>query len=117
MPRADLRSAGRNDVVAASAARTTSGDSGVISNYGGVSQMVVQLDITAASGVSPPLDVVIEDTVDGTNYNTLASFTQATAANRQVQRITTVFTDTLRVRWTVGGAAPSFTFSVTIYGE
>ncbi len=38
----------------------------------------MQLDVTAASGTLPTLDVVVQDTVDGTNWNTIATFTQAT---------------------------------------
>lgn len=76
-----------------------------------------QLEVTAASGTVPTLDVVIEDSLDGSTWNTIGSFTQATATARQVINITTPFSDTLRVRWTVGGTTPSFTFSVVLYTE
>lgn len=101
----------------ASAARTSSSDSGTLAGFGDWSKMRAQLDVTAVSGVSPTLDVVIEDTHDGTNWNTVATFTQKTAAGRQVLDITGLFTDRLRVRWTIGGTTPSFTFSVLIYGK
>lgn len=105
------------DTVVASAARTASGDSGLQSGYGGASTLRAQLEVTAVAGTAPTLDVVIEDTLDGTNWNTVATFTQATAAARQVVTVTSVFADRLRVRWTVGGATPSFTFSVIVASQ
>lgn len=106
---------GATELVVTSAARTTSGSSTPTSGWGVVSQLRVQLEATAASGTTPTLDVVVEDTVDGTNYNTIATFTQLTAAGRQVVNVTTPFADTLRVRWTVAGTTPSFTFSVLVH--
>lgn len=104
-------------MVVASAARTTGGDTGALTGYGHASKLRAQLNVTAASGTAPTLDVVVEDTVDGTNYNVIATFTQRTAAGRQVVDVTTPFTQTLRVRWTVAGTTPSFTFDVQIYSE
>lgn len=103
--------------VVASAARTASGDSGDLDGYGAASTLRAQLDVTAAAGTSPTLDVVIEDTLDGVNWNTVATFTQKTAAGRQVTDITTPFAETLRVRWTVGGTTPSFTFAVDFHAQ
>lgn len=108
---------GQTDVVLPSAARTTSGDTGALPLHGSTVTLRCQLHVTAAAGTGPALDVVIEDTLDGENYNTLGTFTQATAATRQVINITSPFTDRLRVRWTVAGTSPSFTFSVSIYSE
>lgn len=96
----------------ASAARTATGNSQTISGLGPAKTLRVQLDVTAASGTSPTLDVVIEDTLDGTNFNTIGTFTQKTAAGRQVVDITSPFADRIRVRYTIGGTGPSFTFSV-----
>lgn len=95
----------------ASSARTTSGDSGVLGGFGPSKTVRAQLDVTAVSG-TPTLDVVIEDTVDGTNWNVVGTFAQKTATGREVIDITTPFTDRLRVRWTIAGTTPSFTFSV-----
>lgn len=117
MPLSGLRSAGQRETLVASAARTTSSDSGALDGYGPAVRAVVQLDVTAASGTSPTLDVVVEDTVDGTNYNTVATFAQKVAAGREAVRVTTPFSDTLRVRWTIAGTTPSFTFSVKAYFE
>lgn len=105
------------DTLVASAARTASGDSGTLDGWGVPSTLRIQLDVTAAAGTGPTLDVVIEDTLDGINWNTVATFAQKTAAGREVLNVTAPFSDRLRVRWTVGGTAPSFTFSVTAYSE
>lgn len=103
--------------VVSSAARTTSGDSGTLTGYGGASTLRVQLDVTAASGVSPTLDVLVEDTLDGTNWNKIGSFGKKEAAGREVIDVTTPFTERLRVRWTIGGTTPSFTFSVVAVSQ
>lgn len=117
MPRRDLPAPGTTDEVVPSAARTASGDSGVLSGWGAASKLRAQLNVTAASGTSPTLDVVLEDTLDGANFNTIATFTQRVAAGRQVVDVTGLFTENLRVRWTIGGTTPSFTFAVNIYSE
>ncbi|MFF1348506.1 hypothetical protein ACFVZJ_21425 [Streptomyces sp. NPDC058322] len=101
----------------ASAARTTSSNSGVLPGFGDWSRMRAQLTVSAVSGTTPTLDVVLEDSLDGTNWNVIGSFTQATAAAVQAIDITGLFTDRLRVRWTVGGTTPSFTFAVVLYGK
>lgn len=101
----------------ASGARATSANSGVLSGFGDWSKFRAQLNVTAASGTSPTLDVVIEDSFDGTTWNQVATFTQKTAAGVQAVDVTGLFTDQLRVRWTVGGTTPSFTFDVKFYGR
>lgn len=101
----------------ASAARTASGSTAAIAGFGDRTTLRAQVDVTAAAGTTPTLDVVIEDTLDGTNWNVVGTFTQKTAAGREVINITAPFADRLRVRWTVAGTTPSFTFSVLGYVE
>ncbi len=117
MPRTDIQSVGLLETLVASAARTASGDTGTLTGWGTATNIRAQLDVTAASGTSPTLNAVIEDTLDGSNWNTVGTFAQRTAAGREVINITTPFSDRLRVRWTVGGTTPSFTFSVVAYSE
>ena len=100
-----------------SAARTTTGASAAISGFAAAKLLVLQLEVTAASGTLPTLDVIVEDTVDGTNYNTIATFAQKIAAAREVIRLTTAFTNTLRVSYTIGGTTPSFTFNVITWAD
>ncbi len=92
-------------------ARTTNGNSGNVQTYGGEA-IRAQLNVTAASGTAPTLNVLIEDTLDGLNYNTIGTFAQKAAAGREVINVTVPFSETLRVSWTVAGTNPSFTFSV-----
>lgn len=102
----------------ASAARTVDGDSGPLNGYGIASTLRAQLNVTAASGTSPTLNVVIEDSVDGgATWNVIGTFAQRVAAGREVVNITSPFTGMLRVRWTVGGTTPSFTFAVDWFAE
>jgi hypothetical protein len=95
-----------------SLARTTNGSGGDVRTPGGES-VRAQLNVTAASGTSPMLNVLVEDTLDGgINYNTIGTFAQKTAAGREVINITNPFSETLRVSWSIAGTNPSFTFSV-----
>lgn len=102
---------------ATSAARTASGDSGARTGFEHASTLRAQLNVTAASGTSPTLDVVLEDTLDGTNWNVVGTFAQKVGPGREVINVTAPFTDRLRARWTLGGTTPSFTFTVDVYSE
>lgn len=117
MPRTDYGWTGQTEEVVASAARTTSGNSDVLGGYGPPKTIRAQLDVTAVAGVAPTLDVVVEDTLDGTNFNIVGTFAQKVATGREVINITTPFAERLRVRWTIGGTSPSFTFSVAWAAE
>ena len=117
MPRTDLASSGQLETVVASAARTTSGNSGVLSGWGNAQTLRAQLNVSAASGTTPSLTVLVEDTLDGTTFNTVGTFAAKTAAGREVINVTTPFADRLRITWTITGTTPSFTFDVVIYSE
>lgn len=117
MPRTDFAAPGLTENLVASAARTASGDSGALKGWGSAKSVRAQLNVTAAAGTTPTLDVVIEDTVDGTNWNAVGTFAQKVATGREVINITGLFGETLRVRWTVAGTTPSFTFAVDCYSE
>jgi hypothetical protein len=118
MPQTNRGSSGQTDNLVASAARTTSNNSGALgAGWGAVSALRAQLNVTAASGTTPTLDVVIEDSLDGTNWNTVGTFAQKTTTGREVVNVTGLFSDQVRVRWTVGGTTPSFTFAVDAYTE
>lgn len=102
------------DTLVVSAARTTSSQTGSLTGYGACRKLRVILDVTAASGTTPTLNVVVEDLVDppGAKWATIGTFVQKTAAGFEVINITTPFADNLRIRWTVAGTTPSFTFKV-----
>ena len=97
----------------ASGARTTSGAGSTVGQVGNVKTIRAQLAVTARSGTTPTLDVVIQDTLDGTNWNTIGTFAQKTATGTEVINITIPFSNRIRVSYTVGGVTPSFTFSVS----
>jgi len=100
----------------ASAARTETVTGTAVKGLSAARLLVMQLNVTAASGTLPTLDVVVQDTV-GTNWNTIATFTQATGVTREVIRLTTAFTDQLRVVGTIAGTTPSFTFAVLTWAD
>jgi hypothetical protein len=82
-----------------------------ISDY---DKFVATLDVTAVSGTSPTLDVIIEESADGNLWTTLASFTQKTVVGTEVIRVTNPFHNKLRVKHTVGGTTPSFTAEMKV---
>jgi hypothetical protein len=97
----------------ASAARTSTGNSSVISvaTGGGLSGLIA---VTAASGTNPTLDVTLEESYDnGTTWQ------QVWAAPR-ITGISTVAIPPMltaglrRWVWTVAGTTPSFTFAITV---
>lgn len=70
------------------------------------------ISVTAVSGTNPTLDVIIQDSPDGTLWYTLTTFTQATAATTEVKRVTQIGRY-VRANMIVGGtASPTVTFSL-----
>lgn len=101
--------------IVASAARTTSDNSGVIGLFDRGEVVSLLIDVTAASGTGPTLDLEVEWSQDGGTTFAKAdppdSFAQITA----VKKVTEQFQakgDMYRVVWTIGGTGPSFTFSI-----
>lgn len=112
-----VKTLGKSGTVLASAARTASTNSDDITVAIGA-RLGVFLDVTAASGVSPTLDVVVKakDPASG-KYFTIGTFTQATGVTSEALWIgggadVEFTTDTFRVETTIAGTTPSFTFSV-----
>lgn len=70
----------------------------------------LKLDVTAASGTSPTLDVDVETSRDGSTWYTSGSFTQATAVGGEEKLF--MLDRFVRAKATIGGTTPSFTFSV-----
>jgi hypothetical protein len=98
--------------LATSAARTTSGNGSAIST-GLEAAQVAKLDVTAASGTTPSLTVVIEESANGsTGWATKASFTARTTTGSQIIALPRLNHAFLRATWTISGTTPSFTFSV-----
>ena len=97
--------------LAASAARTADGTGdGVDASASLVA--VAELEVTAASGTSPTLDVKVVG-VDGEKTVELGKFAQQTAAGSGRIAVPLPYPQA-RAEWTIGGTTPSFTFSVKI---
>lgn len=115
----------RNIELLASGARTATGTGSAVCGFGKYEKFVFQLDVTAASGTTPTLDVVVQHSIDGgTNWYTVATFTQKTAAGEELKTESEVesgtaeaYGDCFRVSYTIGGTTPSFTFSVRCYAQ
>lgn len=128
----------------ASAARTTSGNSGAITFADAkFDDLIIEVDVSAASGTTPTLDIYVQQTLDGTNYVDVAHLTQITAVLTNKARLVVKrgnFTDGVkegvgdatvaagalglallttngRIKWVIGGTTPSFTFSVMSYAD
>lgn len=73
------------------------------------------LNITAASGTSPTLDLTIKVYDETTNaWYTLATFTQKTGAGVDIGFVDTGLGENVALYYVVGGTAtPKFTFSLT----
>jgi len=126
-------------VLANNSAQTTAFTGNAFS-LGGATSMFLVLDVTAASGTSPTLDVKVQTTEDGTSWCDFAAFGQATAVSRQIVRVVTIVvpntaqvtcTDATLAAATVhqgplgrsirikhlapGGTTPSFTYTVKVW--
>lgn len=107
----------------ASGAETASTTSGATDSGGG--NALVTVSVTAASGTTPTLTVVIEGSVDGTNWVTVGTvgangYSVGTTDSAPSNFTTTATTRAvlpavqfLRSRSVIGGTTPSFTYSVT----
>jgi hypothetical protein len=74
--------------------------------------MAFQVGVTVVSGTNPTLDVVVQETFDGTNYYDIYHFPRITAIGQyRSPQIRTTGSGIRYVR-TVGGTTPSFTNSV-----
>ena len=107
------------DTLLESAARTASGASDQYDALA-VAAIVVEINVTAVSGTSPTLDVDLEDSFDGTTWNKVADVNAAdiTAIGVTVKRLNLVDTPAtgrLRIKYTVGGTNPSFTFTAKVH--
>lgn len=77
--------------------------------------LILLVDVTAASGTSPTLDLTVEYLLDGATTFAKAdpadAFTQITAAGVVVKSFVLKGT-AYRIAWAITGTTPSFTFSI-----
>lgn len=96
-----------------SAARTATFTSDTY-EMGGLSTLRLLLDVTAASGTTPTLDVVVETSHDGVNnWRSLLTFEQKTTTGQSERQAVAGSDRFVRAVCTIGGTTPSFTFSLT----
>jgi hypothetical protein len=101
-----------------SAARTTSGNSGALRVFS--DRLQVFVDVTAATGTTPSMQLTIEWSHDGTTWFPAATpDTLGAAIIAATKRVHTVDAKGpyARVVWAVTGTTPSFTFAVHLYGQ
>lgn len=106
----------------ASGAQTASGNSAAL-DASGVTAVEVDVNITAVSGTTPSATFVVErQGADGVWY-VVATSPAITAAGTWTTSIgpgcsvAHELTDSIRLRWTITGTTPSFTFSASITGR
>lgn len=103
------------ETLAASAAKTTTGQTATLSGWGATDRVLLQVNVTAVSGTTPSMTLTIEDSLDGTNWRpAVVSSAAITATGTYFMNIATGtnFADRIRLKWTITGTTPSFTFSV-----
>ena len=102
-------------ILEALAARTATGNSASLDNSASSAAGAgLYLQVTAASGSSPTLDIVVQHSADDSTFTTLATFTQATAIGAERKTASGTVNRYLRVAATVGGSSPSFTYTVAV---
>ena len=106
----------------ASSAETANGNSGDlgVSNY---TELAVDINITVVSGTTPTCQFFV-DRKDANNvYNPLwqsSSFTATGSVSTSIGAglaYAQSLGATVKLRWVIGGASPSFAFSISIQGK
>ncbi len=97
-----------------SAARTTSGQQEIpFANDNG--NVTVCVNVTAAGGTTPTLNLSLEESADGTTWFPVVAGAQLTAAGQQRLAIVPgthgATHRRIRLRWVIAGTSPTFTFT------
>lgn len=100
----------RTDQSAVTMTATTTGSGHLCERY---TEAQIHVDVTAASGTTPTLDVAIQSSPDDSIWATHTSFTQITTTGTAVQKITNIG-QYMRLKYTIGGSSPSFTLTSKI---
>jgi len=113
---------GANVYARASAAATTNGNSGDLP-VDSFSELALDINISAVSGTTPTIQFFVDRKGNdgiyyviytGSSINSTQSITTSFGAG-MTQSVS--FGTTVRLRWTIGGTTPSFTFSASIIGK
>jgi hypothetical protein len=77
-------------------------------------QAIILLNVTAVTGNTPTMDLLVQHSLDNITWITSATFTQATTTGTELKTVATPFGSRMRLSYTIGGVAdPDFTFTVT----
>lgn len=115
MPRRRAYPAAAQAYLAASAARTTTGNGTAVTGWSrSAGAAVVKLDVTAASGTTPSLTVTVQDSPDGSTWTTRDTFAAKTTTGNETRSLPGGLAPNVRASWTITGTTPSFTFSVQV---
>ena len=101
---------GITDVTSAAITSTSTG-AAVNNNLGNAFQVTVP--VTAVSGTTPTLDFRIEESFDGTNWQTLYELERISTAGIYNTPVLRASGKQVRYVRTIGGTSPSFTMSAT----
>jgi hypothetical protein len=105
----------QNSTFLSLAAQTTTVNSSAV-DVTGFQEMTAFINVTAASGTSPTLDVKfqVQDPVSLAWFDVASgAFTQKTAVSSEMKLITAGIGTTVRCVATIGGTTPSFSFTVS----
>lgn len=91
------------DLIPEQARSAGTGVTASAANFGGSTQAIVHLRVSAIDGIPR---IQLEDSMDGTNWFPVASAAVTTAGNTAL-RVDTPFTDNLRVAWEILKSSPS----------
>lgn len=96
-----------------SAARTSTGNSGTLSDENGGGNVGALLTVTANSGTGQTLDVIAQDSYDnGTTWVDVWHFERFTTSNTTAYMPPRPFGGRRRYVWNIAGTTPSFTFKI-----
>lgn len=98
----------------ASAARTTTGNSGFITQGAPNNSSIFAVLVTAVSGTNPTLDVTVNETADNGVSNLIKryDFDRITATGQFQSGPLQITSNKFELSWVIGGTTPSFTFSI-----
>ena len=83
----------------------------------GATALTAVVVVSAQSGTTPTLDVVVQGSIDGTNWFTLATVAQfAAATGTKTANMTagTVIPPYIKAVSTIAGTTPSFTYTISV---
>lgn len=103
--------------IVASAARTVTGNSGMVNPGEDGETLCLLVNVTAVSGTTPSMTLSVEWSADGVVWAVPEAADAFTALTTAVNRVKAFERKApfYRVVWTISGTTPSFTFTINEY--